>query len=115
MFCFSVDGAFWGPYLPDAVFRNAPPQAGTDGSRFKEYEMSWDEMVAFERAMELSPRQPDMYGDRDPMEQDDDLEELEDEDDEFEDEEEEEDDYEEEDDDLDYAEEDDDEDDDDDR
>ncbi|HET9951379.1 MAG TPA: hypothetical protein VFS09_06230 [Candidatus Eisenbacteria bacterium] len=74
------------------------------GRSFEEFEMSWDEKDVFSGAMELSPRRSDLYGDRDPMEEDEDLEELDDDDDddEFDDEEEEEeDDYEEEDEDFD--------------
>jgi hypothetical protein len=80
--------------------------AGTPG--FEESEMSWNEMEGNDDAMEFSPRRSDLYGDRDPMEQDDELEELEDDDDEFlEEEEEDEDDLDEdEDEDDDYEEED---------
>ncbi|MEK7315578.1 MAG: hypothetical protein AAB011_05310 [Candidatus Eisenbacteria bacterium] len=64
--------------------------AGTPG--FEESEMSWHEMESHGDAMELSPRRSDLYGDKDPMEQDDELEELEEDDDEFAEEEDDEDD-----------------------
>ena len=43
--------------------------------------MSWNERHELSVAMDLSPRRSDLYGDRDPMEEDDDPEELEDDDD----------------------------------
>jgi len=75
--------------------------AGTPG--FEESEMSRNEMEGNGDAMELSPRRSDLYGDRDPMEQDDDPEELEEEDDEsLEDEDDDDDDDDDEEDDDDY-------------
>jgi hypothetical protein len=93
--------------FPTRFFETLHAREGTRGF-FEEFEMSWDEKDEFGGAMELSPRRSDLYGDRDPMEEDDDLEELDDDDDdEFDDEDEEdEDDYEEEDEEFDDEEED---------
>jgi agmatinase len=74
--------------------------AGTHG--FEESEMSWYETEGNGDAMELSPRRSDLYGDRDPMEQDDDPEELEEEDDDLDEDEDEDDDDLDEDEDDDY-------------